>query len=125
MYGKVEEDSWHCVDNDVMVLAMLLRYCEHYLQDISIAWCTDSGLNAISRCRSGACPDVIVVDMSMGSLDGSSIDGPTTIHRIREYGEKPSIVAMTSFPLKEYAEKAASAGAQALVSKAEPWRWIQ
>lgn len=57
-------------------------------------------------------PDALLIDMQLNDMTGVEI-----IHHIRQYNSSVGIVAMTSFPLKEYAHTAASYGAQGIVSK--------
>ena len=95
------------VDNDRFALCALKAYLDQTLDGITLAWMTEHANTAIARCMTGERPDVLLVDMSMGDIDGVSV-----IRTIRE-----SLVAMTSFPLDEYAADAATAGAQAIVSK--------
>jgi DNA-binding NarL/FixJ family response regulator len=53
--------------------------------------------------------------MSMGDTSGLTIT-----RTIRERNSKTSIIAITSFPIHNYAAKAADAGAQAIASKGDP-----
>ena len=100
------------VDNDRFALCALKAYLDQTLDGITLAWMTEHANTAIARCMTGERPDVLLVDMSMGDIDGVSV-----IRTIRERDRHTSLVAMTSFPLDEYAADAATAGAQAIVSK--------
>lgn len=100
------------VDNDGFALCALKAYLDQTLDGITLAWMTEHANTAIARCMTGERPDVLLVDMSMGDIDGVSV-----IRTIRERDRRTSLVAMTSFPLDEYAADAATAGAQAIVSK--------
>lgn len=100
------------VDNDRFALCALKAYLDQTLDGITLAWMTEHANTAIARCVTGERPDVLLVDMSMGDIDGVSV-----IRTIRERDRHTSLVAMTSFPLDEYAADAATAGAQAIVSK--------
>lgn len=57
-------------------------------------------------------PDALLIDMQLNDMTGVEV-----IHHIRQYNSSVGILAMTSFPLKEYAHTAASYGAQGIVSK--------
>ena len=100
------------VDNDRFALCALKAYLDQTLDGITLAWMTEHANTAIARCVTGERPDVLLVDMSRGDIDGVPV-----IRTIRERDRHTSLVAMTSFPLDEYAADAATAGAQAIVSK--------
>ena len=86
------------VDNDRFALCALKAYLDQTLDGITLAWMTEHANTAIARCVTGERPDVLLVDMSMGDIDGVSV-----IRTIRERDRHTSLVAMTSFPLDEYA----------------------
>ena len=93
------------VDNDGFALYALKAYLDQTLDGITLAWMTEHANTAIARCMTGERPDVLLVDMSMGDIDGVSV-----IRTIRERDRRTSLVAMTSFPLDEYAADAATGG---------------
>ena len=90
------------VDNDRFTLCALKAYLDQTLDGITLAWMTEHANTAIARCMTGERPDVLLVDMSMGDIDGVSV-----IRTIRERDRRTSLVAAD----------AATAGAQAIVSK--------
>ncbi|WP_163229161.1 response regulator transcription factor [Bifidobacterium aerophilum] len=101
------------VDNDKTVLWALGNALRSILPDCPVIWTADSGFTAIARARSvGSCPDLLLLDMSLGD-----INGPMVCREIRKQADRPAILAMTSFPLADYAQDAANAGAQGIVAK--------
>ncbi|WP_258190540.1 response regulator transcription factor [Scardovia inopinata] len=80
---------------------------------MSLVWTTFLGRKAISLMRDpSTVPDALLIDMQLNDMTGVEV-----IHHIRQCNSSVGIVAMTSFPLKEYAHTAASYGAQGIVSK--------
>lgn len=102
------------VDNDPLSLAALSSYIAKQLPAVSIAWAASDPQRGVEYCRRDAV-DVLLTDMSM-----SGISGPTLIRQVRQRDSRVIIIAMTSFPLHEYANQAARSGAQAIVSKRCP-----
>lgn len=101
------------VDNDKTVLWALGNALKMILPDCPVLWTAESGGTAIARTRvEGTCPDLLLLDMS---LEGAS--GPAVCREIRRQGERPAILAMTSFPLSDYAQQVADAGAQGIIAK--------
>lgn len=100
------------VDNDMFALWAMKEYLVRTLDGITLEWMTMHADTAIARCTVGRSPDVLLIDMPMCDIDGISV-----IRTIRERNRHTSLVAMTSFPLGEYASAAAVAGAQAIVGK--------
>lgn len=104
------------VDNDTFSLAALSSYIAKKAPHLTIFWQVVDPVKALELCKSSdTVPDVALVDMSM-----PNIDGLTVTRKIRERDARTVIIAMTSFPLTDYASDAAAAGAQAIVSKAAP-----
>lgn len=104
------------VDNDPFALSALSHYLQTALPDMRLLWSVGTGRAAVTRCADRrSCPAVLLVDMSMGDMDGLM-----TTRAIRERNGTTTIIAMTSFPLDEYAQEAALAGAQTIVRKKNP-----
>lgn len=57
-------------------------------------------------------PDVVLLDMMMPGLDGMGV-----LHALRERGDLPAIVVLTSFPAEDRAMDAVRAGAASYLSK--------
>lgn len=103
------------VDNDRFALSAMNAYLRQVIpEDMSVAWLTDSPQAALMKCSSREHPDILLVDMSM-----NDIDGPSLIHMLRERDARLWMIAVTSFPIDEYAQDAADAGAQGIVSKSD------
>lgn len=102
------------IDNDPFALLALRQYINALVPDTTVVWAYTTGAAALQQCRTEKTPEVILVDMSMGDMNGASI-----IRHIRERSQNATIVAITSFPIREYARVAASAGAQAIVGKGD------
>lgn len=102
------------VDNDSFALRAMSDFLSKALPaSFSTRWLTDDAQRAITKCAENP-PAVLLVDMSLGSLDGIGV-----IREIRERDEHIGLIAVTSFPLWEYAMDAAKAGAQGIVGKSD------
>lgn len=121
------------IDNDPLSLAALMSVLRHGLPNIQIAWTALSaqqGLDFLGmnpKTISGSAisigfdrPQILLIDMSMPDMDGI-----TLTHCLRRHDGQLKILAMTSFPLAEYAADVAQAGAQGIVSKGRPGRIIE
>ncbi|OZG68319.1 two-component response regulator [Bifidobacterium eulemuris] len=106
------------IDNDPMALAALSSYIRKRVPVSSLWTASDSNGGLELHLRQNA--DVLLVDMSMPDMDG-----PSLIRNIRQRDGKTVIIAMTSFPVSEYAQDAADAGAQAIASKRYPTHIIE
>lgn len=103
------------VDNDVFALNAMAGYLRRVLpRGYVVVWLADSGRTAVDRCLRSSPVDVLLVDMSMGGMDGLSV-----IRAVRERDSRTVMIAVTSFSLDEYAADAAKVGAQAIVGKAD------
>lgn len=103
------------VDNDMFALWAMKKYLARTLDGITPEWMTTRADTAIARCTMGRSPDVLLVGMPMCGIDGISV-----IRAIRERNRHTSMVAMTLFPLGEYASAVSMAGAQAIAGKNDP-----
>lgn len=134
------------IDNDPLSLAALTSVLRQGLPGIQIVWTASSARQALEllgydagsvavgpipngsasfRSSSGGKrpsstvgverPEILLTDMSMPDMDGIALT-----RRIREHDGRIRILAMTSFPLDEYAEDVAQAGAQGIVPKGRP-----
>lgn len=134
------------IDNDPLSLAALTSVLRQGLPGIQIVWTASSARQALellgydagsvsvgpipngsasSQSSSGGKrssstvgvdrPQILLTDMSMPDMDGI-----TLTRRIRSRDGRLTILAMTSFPLDEYAEDVAQAGAQGIVPKGRP-----
>jgi DNA-binding NarL/FixJ family response regulator len=102
------------VDNDVWTLRALVLFIRQVMSDVSIIWAVASARNAMDQIGQ-RCPDVLLADMSLGQMDGVALT-----RKLRLKNQQTGVVAMTSFPLDDYASVIAEAGAQALVGKNDP-----
>ena len=103
------------VDNDAFALAAMGNYLSRALADSAdLDWLTTSAATAIHRCLTGPCPNMLLVDVSMSEMSGIEV-----IRTIRERDSRIMLLAVTSFPLDEYAQSAADAGAQAIAAKGD------
>lgn len=100
------------LDNDVLVLAALRQWmvgcpgCE-------VLWMEASPSKALHKCLYENPPQVMVVDMALGTTTG--VDFCRTL---RASSERMSILGMTANALDWYRNDLAAAGAQGLLSKA-------
>ncbi|KFI72121.1 two-component response regulator [Bifidobacterium minimum] len=100
------------LDNDQFSLRAMSSFLVKVLPaNFSICWLTQDPHGAIRKCLDDS-PNVLLVDMSLGDMDGVQV-----IRAIRERDAHVGLVAVTSFPLWEYAGDAAAAGAQGIVGK--------
>lgn len=100
------------VDNDPLTLSALVSIINN-TAGCEVMWSEQSSVIAFSRCLSeNECPDALLVDMSMPDLSG-----PALCRRIRVQTSNVPILAITSYDPLLYAEKAAKAGAQGLITK--------
>ena len=107
-----DETNLAIVDNDRFALQAMSGFLSRTLPaSFSIRWLVDDARRAIARCVEDP-PDVLLVDMSLGRMDGVQV-----IRAIRERDAHIGLIAVTSFPLWEYAVDAAQAGAQGIVGK--------
>lgn len=104
-------DSVAIVDNDPITLQVLQSLlAEHF--GFEIAWSAQTGYEAITRCEEEPAPNVILVDMSLSDMQGTDV-----CRVIRSYNDVTALLAITSYPLTQFAAKAADCGAQGIVDK--------
>lgn len=107
------------VDNDNWTTDGLVMFMNSQMPELDIIWTSRTGEEALRHIDADD-PDVMLVDMSLGEMSGTDL-----ITRIRQHNRTIGIVAMTAFPLERYADPAAKAGAQALVSKRFPKHMLE
>ncbi|RSX58749.1 response regulator transcription factor [Bifidobacterium samirii] len=104
------------IDNDRFALQAMVGYLNKALPSaFDIIWAVESGRDGVLRCsdaHAGACPDIIVVDMSLGDIGGVEV-----MRRIRSRNARTAMLAVTSFPVGDYAADVARAGGQGIVGK--------
>lgn len=106
------------IDNDPLSLIALKNLITQALPHANLLWAVSDPQRAQKLALSGNAayrPAILVTDMSMPGLDGVDLT-----QKIRLRDSSMWIVAMTSFPLDQYRDAVAHAGAQALVSKGQP-----
>lgn len=106
------------IDNDPLSLVALKNLISQALPQIKLAWAVSEPLRAQQLALSASSarhPTILLTDMSMPGLDGIDLT-----KKIRLHDPSMWIIAMTSFPLEQYRDSVAHAGAQALVSKGQP-----
>lgn len=103
------------VDNDRRSLDAMVEMTRDLVPRAEVVWtCTDA-LEAVDRCLERPDElDLLVLDMSLEGLQG-----PSACRHIRRANGCLPILAITSFSLNRYRDKARDAGAQALASKNE------
>lgn len=102
------------VDDDHFCLHGLKTYIEHVIPSCSVCWLAQSADQAAQCCENRR-PDVLLVDMYM-----SGISGIRVLYELRRRYAQPIIIAITSFPINDYALTASVAGAQGIVGKNHP-----
>ena len=108
--GKI---SLAMVDNDELTLRALIGYLHSPVSHISIVWAVTEGMSAVRRCLDDADrPDVLLVDMSLSDMSGVEV-----VRRIRRQTPYVPMLAITSFPLDQYADQVKRAGGQGIVAK--------
>lgn len=88
-----------------------LRFALEQEPDLTVVDdCADgtAALGLISRLR----PDVVLLDMVMPGLDGLGV-----LHALRERGDLPAVIVLTSYPAEDRALAAVRAGAVSYLSK--------
>lgn len=109
----MDEISLAIVDNDELTLRALMGYLHSVAPRISVTWAVTKGTTAIRRCLDPATrPDVLLVDMSLSDTSGVAV-----IRQIRRRTPYVPMLAITSFPLDQYAEQVNKAGGQGIVAK--------
>lgn len=103
------------LDNDPYALKMLETMIVRLDPRFEVAWTTELGAVAISRCLSPVRrPDVLVTDMSLRDVAGTEV-----CRAIRTKTPDVGLVAITSYALEAFRDEAARCGAQALVGKTD------
>lgn len=103
------------VDNDPYALKMLGMMIARLDPDFQVAWTTELGAVAVSRCLSPAKrPDVLVADMSMRDVSGTDV-----CRAIRVKTPAVGLVGITSYAIGAFRDEAARCGAQAIVGKTD------
>lgn len=106
------------IDNDPLSLVALKNLISQALPQIKLVWAVNEPLRAQQLALSASParhPTIMLTDMSMPGLDGIDLT-----KKIRLHDPSMWIITMTSFPLEQYRDSVAHAGAQALVSKGQP-----
>ena len=103
------------VDNDSWTISALRMFLNTKLPSVEIIWSALTGQEALYQIGEEPRPHVLLVDMSLSDMRGADV-----IRRIRRYDQTVILLAITAFPLEQYAIQASVAGAQALISKRYP-----
>ena len=120
MIESMDEISLAIVDNDELTLRALIGYLHSVAPRISVVWAVTKGTTAIRRCLDPATrPDMLLVDMSLSGMSGVAV-----IRQIRRQTPCVPTLAITSFPLEQYAEQVSKAGGQGIVAKRELGRIV-
>lgn len=100
------------LDNDTITtqaLAGILGKLPHF----SVLWTANTAQDALVQClEDERWPSVILADISLSGMSGLDF-----CRTVRLNDENTPVLAMTSFPLEQYAQQASDAGAQGIVSK--------
>lgn len=101
------------VDNDERSLDSLHDLVERAIVGCTVVWMSSDEREAVERCANpGNDVDLLMLDMSLEHMQG-----PSVCRHIRLRNWRMPILAMTSFSLHRYRDKAVLAGAQGLISK--------
>lgn len=101
------------VDNDAFALRGIEAGISRMLPETKFLWRVRKGGEAIEHIRFDKMqPDIVLVDMS---LEDST--GPEVCSAIRSRTAHSSLLAITSFSLRRYADRVLDAGAQGIVAK--------
>lgn len=99
------------LDNDALVLAALRQWMIG-CRDCEVLWMETSPSKALHKCLYEDPPQVMVVDMALGTTTGVDF-----CRMLRASSERMSILGMTANALDWYRNDLAAAGAQGLLSK--------
>lgn len=103
------------VDNDRMALLALKGIMPQLLPESRWLWGVETADEAVRRALDpNTRPQVLLVDMSLGEATGVSV-----CRMIRQRTDRVALLAITAFSTDAYARRAAEAGAQGIVSKAD------
>lgn len=105
------------VENDPAAAIGLCAIIRRRLPSSRIVWVEHDGGRAIERALgpwSADAVDLLLVDMNLDGTPGTSV-----CREIRTHAATPALLAVTAFPLRHYAERAASAGAQGIAGKTD------
>lgn len=100
------------IDNDPITLGVLRSMLGRLGFDV--IWVARTGREAITRYDEEAIPDVVLVDMSLTDMEGTEV-----CRAVRAHDNDTPLLAVTSYPLECYAERAANCGAQGIVDKTD------
>jgi len=103
------------VDNDEISYMGLASILQRALPGYKFVWGETCGLKAISHAldpSNGA--NILLVDMSLEDIPGDMV-----CREIRRANETLPLLAVTSYSLNRYMQRASDAGAQGIVSKSE------
>ncbi|RSX55295.1 response regulator transcription factor [Bifidobacterium samirii] len=103
------------VDNDRMATIALQGILPQLLPGARWLWSAATADEAVRTALApDTRPDLLLVDMSLGESTGISV-----CRRIRSRTNRVPMLAITAFSVDTYADRAATAGAQGIVSKAD------
>lgn len=103
------------VDNDRMALLALKGILPQLLPSSRWMWGVQTAQEAIRKALDPQTrPRLLLVDMSLGETTGIGV-----CRSIRQRDDRIALLAVTAFSTETYAERAAQAGAQGIVSKAD------
>lgn len=103
------------VDNDRMALLAIKGILPQLLPGAQWMWGASGAQEAIAKALNpDTRPRLLMVDMSLGESTGVSV-----CRKIRTRTDRVRLLAITAFATGTYAEQAAEAGAQGIVSKAD------
>lgn len=101
------------VDNDAFTLDMLKTFIPHRNPQLNVCWSAQKGMDAIDwALDTVTMPDILLADMSLEDISGISV-----CREIRRRTERVPLLAITSFSIGRYANRAAEAGAQGIIPK--------
>ena len=103
------------VDNDRMALLALRGILPQLLPGARWTWGAETADEAVAKALDPETrPRLLLVDMPLGESKGVSV-----CRRIRMHTDRVLLLAITAFSTATYAERAAEAGAQGIVGKAD------
>jgi len=101
------------VDNDDWALLAMKQWIHGHSRACTLLWVTNSSSQALYNCLySQMCPDVLIIDMALGSSSG-----PEICRSIRKASAHPSVLGITANDPTHYVHDLSKAGAQGLIAK--------
>ncbi|WP_158216083.1 response regulator [Pseudoscardovia suis] len=117
----VTDDPWTAIDRCCAEVCLegASACASGNVQDAALHMKDESVVSPSVAAKNDDCPDVLIVDMSMGEMPG-----PDVCRIIRERTSRIALVGVTSYSLNAYSQEALDCGAQCLIDKSSLARVI-